>query len=222
MEWWLLSFFKIVIINLILSGDNALVIAMASRNLPKHLRNKAVFWGSFAAVALRIGLTIIALQLLKIPFLTAFGSILLLWIAVKLINSSEDHEKIKGGQTIHNVVMTIIVADFVMSIDNVIAIAAVADGNLSLIILGILISIPFVVFGSQLVLSLIERIPIIIYLGSGILGFTAGEMLLKDQYMQQFFEPLLPTFTWILPFALAILVIVWGWTLKKRSLHAHF
>lgn len=222
MEWWFVAFIKILIINLILSGDNAIVIAMASRNLPHKKRAAAVFWGASAAVILRILLTVVALQLLKIPFLTAIGALLLIWIAVKLVHSTEENKEIQAGNSLHNVVMTIIIADFVMSLDNVIAIAAVAEGNLPLIILGIVLSIPFIVWGSQLVLTLIEKFPALIYIGAGILGFTAGEMLLKDQSSAKLIHVLIPSSTWLVPILLAVLVVIMGWTLKRRTMNHSF
>lgn len=222
MEWWLFAFVKIMIINLILSGDNAIIIAMASRNLPIKKRNFAVFWGVLVAVVLRILLTILALQLLQIPYLTAVGALLLIWIALKLVHTSEDKQEIQAGHSLYNVVMTIILADFIMSLDNVIAVAAVADGNLPLIIIGVLLSIPFIVWGSRFVLALIEKFPSVIYIGAGILGFTAGEMLLKDQTTSKLIHLAIPSLSWTVPILLAVFVVLWGWSSKRKAVNYFF
>jgi YjbE family integral membrane protein len=211
MEWWMIAFFKILLINIILSGDNAIVIAMASRNLPDHKRKKAIFWGSFGAIALRILLTLVAIFLLKVPFLSAIGSILLLWIAIKLMISSEEHSDIKGSQNMSNVVMTIILADFIMSLDNVIAITAVAQGELLLIIIGLILSIPLIIWGSSVILSTLEKYPSIVYIGAGILGFTAGEMFLKDKIILEILVHANEMIKHIIPIGMALCVVIIGW-----------
>jgi len=205
-----------MIINLILSGDNAIVIAMASKNLPEKQRKMAIFWGAFGAVFLRILLTLVAIYLLQIPFLTAIGAVLLLWIAVKLIVDEEDHSTIKAHSHLGSVVMTIVVADFVMSLDNVIAITAVAEGEILLISIGLILSIPLIIWGSSIILSLIHKFPFLIYLGSAILGFTAGEMLLNDQEVLSLFEDL-QTFLHLLPYLAAFLVVLIGWGLNQAK-----
>lgn len=210
MEWWIIAFLKIVLINIILSGDNAIVIAMASRNLPEKKRSIAIFWGAFGAVGLRVVLTLVAIQLLKIPFLTAVGALLLVWIAIKLITNEEDHSSIHASSNLKSVVLTIIIADFVMSLDNVIAIAAVAEGSLPLIFLGLLLSIPIIIWGSGIILRLLEKFPTIIYLGAAILGFTAGEMFLTDKKV---WSLLVHTgeLQWGIPISTAIGVVLMGW-----------
>lgn len=210
MEWSIIAFIKIILINIILSGDNAIVIAMASRNLPEKKRKIAIFWGAFGAVGLRILLTLIAIQLLRIPFLTAVGALLLVWIAIKLITNADDHSTIQSSSSLKSVVMTIIIADFVMSLDNVIAIAAVAEGSLSLIILGLLLSIPIIVWGSGIVLRFLQRFPTFIYLGAAILGFTAGEMFMTDHKV---WSNLIHSveLKWGIPIATAIGVVFLGW-----------
>lgn len=210
---WIWLFAQIMLINIVLSGDNAVVIALASKNLPKEQRSKAVWWGAFGAVALRILLTLIAVQLLEVPYIQAFGALLLLWIAVKLLTDDENEPKVKEAPTLGKAIWTIIVADFVMSLDNVLAIAAKADGNTTVIILGIALSIPLIVGGSTLVMKLLHRYPVLVYLGAAVLGLTAGEMLLSDQSTGTFLSSKLPE--QVIPLFGGILVITAG--LLKRA-----
>ncbi|MBD2870153.1 TerC family protein [Paenibacillus arenilitoris] len=180
----LLIFIQIVLINVLLSGDNAIVIAMASSHLPPEQRKRAVRWGALAAVALRCLLTVAAVTLLKIPFLQAAGALLLFYIALKLLADARgghsERQSVKKAGTIGQAVWTIVVADFVMSLDNVLAIAAVAEGDLILILLGIAISIPMIIWGSQLLGSLLNRFPALSYIGAALLAYAAGEMLMHD------------------------------------------
>lgn len=181
-----LIFLQIVLINVLLSGDNAIVIAMASQHLPAKQRQRAIWWGAFAAVALRCLLTVVALQLLQVPFLQAAGALLLLYIAVQLLQSSgggHDDPRVKRATTLGHAIWTIVTADFIMSLDNVLAIAAVADGDLVLVLLGIALSIPMIVWGSQLLGNLIRKMPALGYIGSALLAYAAGEMLMKDPGM---------------------------------------
>ena len=171
---------KIIGVNLILSGDNAVVIALAARSLPARQQKAAVLWGSGAAVVMRIILTIFAVALLTLPWLKLVGSLLLFWIGVKLLIPEEESEDIDASDNLIAAIKTILIADLVMSIDNVIAVAAAAQGSLTLLILGLAISIPLVIFGSTLLLHLMERWPVIITIGGGLLGFVAGEMLVTD------------------------------------------
>lgn len=210
MEWWLIALFKIFIINLVLSGDNAIVIALASRHLPENKRKIAIFWGAFGAIALRVILIIVAIQLLQIPYLMGVGAVLLLWIALKLLAEQQEEKHVAAPKHIGKVVMTIILADFVMSLDNVIAIAAVAKGDLFLITLGLIISIPIIIWGSTLFLKVIDRFPIFIYIGSAILGFTAGEMLLEDRMVSAVILNVWTYPEWLIPTTLAFAVIVLG------------
>ncbi|WP_274651883.1 TerC family protein [Paenibacillus humicola] len=181
----LLVFIEIVFINVLLSGDNAVVIALASQQLPPKQRKKAVWWGAGVAVGLRCLLTVAAITLLKIPFLQAVGAVLLFLIAVKLVTDAASH---RGGEshqvgrvsTLAGAVRTIVAADFIMSLDNVLAIAAVAEGEPILMLLGIALSIPMIIWGSQLLGSLLHRFPSFAYLGGGLLGYAAGEMLAHD------------------------------------------
>ena len=171
---------KIIGVNLILSGDNAVVIALAARSLPPKQQTAAVLWGSGAAVVMRIILTIFAVALLTLPWLKLVGCLLLFWIGVKLLIPEEGSEDINASDNLIAAIKTILIADLVMSIDNVIAVAAAAQGSLTLLILGLAISIPLVIFGSTLLLHLMERWPVIITIGGGLLGFVAGEMLVTD------------------------------------------
>ncbi|CAN7441509.1 TerC family protein [Paenibacillus sp. LjRoot153] len=179
----LLLFLQIMLINIVLSGDNAVVIALASKNLPLEQRKLAIWWGAFGAIALRLILTLVAVSLLSIPFIQAGGSILLLWIAIKLLTDEDGHSNVKEASTLGKAIWTIIVADFVMSLDNVLAIAAKGNGNNTVIILGIGLSIPIIIWGSTLVMNLLQKYPILVFIGAGILGYTAGEMFVKDEKM---------------------------------------
>jgi YjbE family integral membrane protein len=171
---------KIIGVNIILSGDNAVVIALAARSLPAKQQKMAVIWGSGAAVVMRIILTIFAVALLTLPWLKLVGSLLLFWIGVKLLIPEDGDENIDASDNMISAIKTILIADLVMSVDNVIAVAAAAQGSMTLLILGLAISIPLVIFGSTLLLHLMERWPVIITVGGGLLGFVAGEMLVTD------------------------------------------
>lgn len=165
-----------------LGGDNAVVIALASRRLPEKQRNKAIFWGVFGAIALRVVLIFFALQLLKIPYLKIVGGVLLLWIGVKLLmpDHKGDGHQIDASTHLLGAIKTIVVADAVMSLDNVIAIAAAAKDSLVLVIFGLVVSVPIIVWGSKLVLALMDRFPIVIVGGAALLGWVAGNMMAHD------------------------------------------
>jgi YjbE family integral membrane protein len=186
MEWlhstdfWI-GLLKIVWINIILSGDNAVVIALAARSLPAKQQKKAVFFGSGAAVVLRIALTVVAAKLLAMSFLQIVGGLLLLWIGVQLLIDEEGGEQeANGSGSLMAAVRTILIADLVMSLDNVIAVAAAAKGDMVLLILGLAISIPLVIFGSTLMIRLMERFPVIIVLGAALIGWVGGETIASD------------------------------------------
>ena len=171
---------KIIWINIVLSGDNAVVIALAARSLPPRQQRLAVAWGSGAAVAMRIVLTLFAVALLQLPYLKMIGAVLLLWIGVQLLLPEEGDENIDGHENLLAAIKTILIADLVMSLDNVIAVAAAAGDSITLLILGLGISIPLVIFGSTLLMKVMERFPIIITAGGALLGFVAGEMAVSD------------------------------------------
>ena len=179
-DFWI-GLLKIIWINIILSGDNAVVIALAARTLPPHQQRKAVFFGSGAAVVLRILLTVVAAKLLALPYLQIVGGLLLLWIGVQLLGDEDQGEdEAKEHGTLMAAVRTILIADLVMSLDNVIAVAAAAKGSMLLLILGLAISIPLVIFGSTLIIKLMERFPIIVVLGAALIGWVGGETIASD------------------------------------------
>ncbi|WP_139657742.1 TerC family protein [Pseudomonas shirazica] len=176
---------QIVAIDILLGGDNAVIIALACRNLPLQLRNKAILAGVAGAILLRIVLLFFAIQLLSLPGLKIIGAALLLWIGIKLLKPEDDnHNAINGGVSFVAAIKTIIIADAVMSLDNVLALAGAAGGDLMLVFLGVLISIPIIVWGSQLVLALMDKFPQVIILGAGLLGWISGGMLVSDIWLQ--------------------------------------
>jgi YjbE family integral membrane protein len=181
---------KIIGVNVILSGDNAVVIALAARSLPKTQQKQAVFWGAGAAIVLRIILTLFAVALLTLPWLKIVGSLLLFWIGIKLLIPEEGDDEIEASDQLLAAIKTILVADLVMSLDNVIAVAAAAGGSVVLLILGLAISIPLVIFGATLLIKLMERFPVIITIGAGLIGWVAGEMLVADSALEGWFTGL--------------------------------
>lgn len=210
---------EILLINVVLSGDNAVVIALACRNLEERHRNKAIFFGTFGAVFLRVVLTFVAVYLLKIPFLNFVGGLMLLWIAISLLKGEED-EDIEANSSLSAAIKTIIIADLVMSLDNIVAVAGAANGNMMLVIIGLIISVPLIIWGSQLLMKIMTRFPIIIIIGAALLGYTAGEMILKDKAVGQFLEKLQFDLHLILPIALAIVVVIVGkWSGRRRTAH---
>ena len=178
-EFWV-GLAKIIGVNIILSGDNAVVIALAARSLPPKQQTQAIIWGSGAAIVMRIVLTLFAVALLTLPWLKIIGSLLLFWIGVKLLVPEDDDAEIEASDQLLSAIKTILIADLVMSLDNVIAVAAAAGGSLLLLILGLAISIPLVIFGATLLLKLMERFPVIITIGGALIGWVAGEMLVTD------------------------------------------
>ena len=210
---------QIMLVNIVLSGDNAVVIALAARSLPEAQRKQAVVWGSVAAIVMRVILTIVALEMLKLPYLKLIGSGLLFWIALKLLTPEEaDGDGIENHNTLAGAIRTILIADLVMSLDNVLAVAAAAKGDNLLLMLGLGISIPLVIFGSTVILRLMDRFPIIITVGAAILGYVAGEMLVTEPALAGY--PLLQEGGWLhgaLPLVSAGLVIVLGKWLFARE-----
>lgn len=178
---------KIIGVNVILSGDNAVVIALAARSLPHQQQKQAVFWGAGAAIVLRVVLTLFAVALLALPWLKLVGSLLLFWIGVKLLIPEDDDADIAASDHLISAIKTILVADLVMSLDNVIAVAAAAGGSVVLLVLGLAISIPLVIFGATMLIKLMERYPVIITVGAGLIGWVAGEMLVADAALQGLF-----------------------------------
>lgn len=178
-EFWI-ALSQIILINIVLSGDNAVVIAMASRSLTPSQQKKAILFGSVGAIVLRIVLTFFAVYLLTLPYLKLAGAALLLWIGVSLLTSDDGDEHLEGHSNLFAAIKTIVVADLVMSLDNVVGVAAAAKGNVALLVFGLVISIPLIIFGSAVILKLMTRFPVIITLGAGLLGWVAGEMAMTD------------------------------------------
>jgi YjbE family integral membrane protein len=216
---------KIVWVNILLSGDNAVVIALASRNLPDGQRRKAILGGSAAAIILRVVLTIFAVSLLQFPYLKIVGALLLFWIGVQLLVPEDEHEGgIKAADQLWGAIRTILIADLVMSLDNVIAVAAAANSGpeasrLLLLIIGLGLSIPLIIFGSTLLLTVMERFPVIITLGAALLGFVAGEMLTGDSAVSEFFHHYGRALTLSLELGGAIAVVLVGRWLAGRRKH---
>jgi len=187
---FLVALLQIIIIDLVVSGDNAMVIALASRRLPDEQRKKAILWGTFGAVALRIIMTVVAVYLLKVPFLQAVGGLFLLWVAVKLLvdNAGDEELNIKEGKTFGQAIRTIIMADLILSMDNIFAVAGAADGHIWLVLIGLAISIPVIIWGSSVILQLINRFPVLVYVGAGVLGWTSGSMIAHDKLIAPYMD----------------------------------
>ena len=221
LPWWS-ALLAIVLIDLVLAGDNAIVIALAARKLPPHLQKKAILWGTVGAIVVRSLMTFAVVWLLQIPGLMLVGGLGLFWIAYKLISgeSDEQHEDV-GAVTFWGAMKTIVVADALMGIDNVLGVAGAASGSFELVAIGLLISIPIVVFGSQVVLKMVERWPVIIVLGGAVLAFTAAQMVVNEPLL----DPLIDGGTWAhdmakwsvhVVFIAAIGLISW-WQHKRQN-----
>jgi len=208
---FLLALLEVIMVNIVLSGDNAVVIALAARKLPPKQQRLAILFGSGGAIVLRVALTIGAVELLRIPFLQFAGALLLIWIAVKLlIEDDAGEESHHAHEGLLGAVKTILIADVVMSLDNTLAIAGVAKGSWTVLIFGLVVSVPLIVFGSTLIMKMIERFPVIVYIGAGLIAYTAGEMVDSDAAVQ----PYLPHVfhgTIYLGLLLAVGVIAYGW-----------
>ena len=211
--------FKIIVIDLLLSGDNAVVIALACRNLPLEQRKQGILYGVVGAIVLRVVLTFFAVSLFSLPYLKLLGALLLVWIGIKLIQPEEEEHgegNIKADTHLWGAVKTIIIADFVMSLDNVLGVAGAANGNVTLLIFGLLVSIPLIAWSSQLVLKLIDRFPFIIYAGGALLGYVAGEMLAGEALFKALLEAQ-HVLHWLIPAVCALLVLVVGKWLAVRK-----
>ena len=215
-EFWI-GLMKIVWINIILSGDNAVVIALAARGLPALQQRQAVLFGSGAAVVLRIALTVVAVKLLTMPYLQIVGGLLLLYIGVQLLSDQDGHaDEAKTNGSLLAAIRTILVADLVMSLDNVIGVAAAAHGSMLLLVLGLAISIPMVVFGSTMMIRLMERYPVVVTLGAALIGWVGGETMANDTIL----APLMQDQHWLHqagPVLGAALVLGLGYWLQKRG-----
>jgi YjbE family integral membrane protein len=207
-DFWV-AVFQIIVVNIVLSGDNAVVIALACRNLPERLRRPGVFWGVGGAIILRVVLTFFAITLLTLKYVKLAGAVLLLWIGVKLILPQDEgggHE-VKAASNVLSAVRTIVVADLVMSLDNVIAVAAAARGSLVLLIFGLAVSIPLMVWASQLIMKLMDRFPVIITLGGALLGWIALGMAITDPVIEPRLQPYHSWLDWVAPAAGALFVV---------------
>ena len=215
---FLIAVAQIIMIDILLGGDNAVVIALACRRLPEAQRAKGIFWGVVGAIAVRIVLIFFALQLLALPYLKLVGAALLLWIGVKLLLPEEDdaHEGMAASESLWGAVRTVIVADVVMSLDNVIAVAGAAHGDITLVVFGILVSVPIIVWGSRFVLKLMDRFPAVITLGGALLGWIAGGMAVSDSAVAGYFGELPGWLKYACGAAGAVLVVAVGKWLAHR------
>ena len=219
-DFWI-GLVKIIWINIILSGDNAVVIALAARSLPPAQQKQAVMFGSGAAVVLRIILTVVAAKLLELSFLQIIGGCLLLWIGLQLLTGEEEDEgDAKGHSSMLVAIRTILIAALVMSLDNVIAVAATAQGNMVLLILGLAISIPMVIFGSTLMIKLMERFPVIVTLGAALIGWVGGETIVNDRLLHDYAIGH-PWLHYVAAAAGAVLVVGVGKLLQARNSDKH-
>ena len=218
---------QIIMIDILLGGDNAVVIALACRRLDPAKRRLGILWGTAGAIILRVILIFFALTLLAIPYLKIVGALLLLWIGIKLLipEPEDEHGTIEGSDKLWAAVRTVIIADFVMSLDNVIAIAGAAEAaggghQMPLVIFGLLVSVPIIVWGSQLVIKLMDRFPIVITLGGMLLGWIAGSMMVTDPALASFVAPHMSWLGYVAPIAGALIVLAWGrWRASRVVVH---
>jgi len=191
MDFFSADFFSallaVVVIDLVLAGDNAILIGLAARNLPKNRQKQVILWGMVGAIIVRSVATVLVVYLLRIPGLLLAGGLILIWIAYKLLTEQEEEEDVKASTSVWGAVRTIIIADIVMGLDNVLAVAGAAHGDIVLVIIGLLISVPIVIWGSTVVLKLIERYPFIIYIGAGVLAWTAAGMITDEPLLEALF-----------------------------------
>lgn len=223
MDYFSLAFLtavlQIIAIDILLGGDNAVVIALACRKLPESQRNKGIAWGVAGAIGLRVILIFFALQLLALPFLKVVGAVLLLWIGVKLLQPEDDdgHANVEGATTLAGAIKTIVIADAVMSLDNVIAVAGAAKGDMGLVVFGIVISIPIIVWGSKFVLKLMDRFPVVITLGAALLGWIGGDMFVTDVFVKPYLSDMPSWFHYVTAACGAALVVAVGKLLAARK-----
>jgi YjbE family integral membrane protein len=212
---WFSALLSIILIDLVLAGDNAIVIGMAARNVPKNNQKKVILWGTAGAIAIRIVSTIAVVWLLKIPGLLLAGGLLLLWIAYKLLVDEKEHE-IEAKNSVFAAIRTIVIADAVMGIDNVLAVAGAAHGSIDLVIIGLLVSVPIVVWGSTLFITLVNRFPVIIFAGAGVLAFTAVKMIMNEPFLKPLVEDL-SWGKWVLALVVVAVILVIGKRKKGKS-----
>ena len=209
----------IIVIDLVLAGDNAIVIAMAARNLPANLQKKAIVWGAVGAIAVRSAMTLVVVYLLKIPGLMLIGGLLLVWIAYRLLNSSEGvDEHGQASTTFWGAMKTIVIADAVMGLDNVLAVAGASHGSYVLVVLGLLISIPIVIWGSTQILKLVERFPSVIYLGAAVLAWTAAKMMISEPFSKEWLSTQNPVLEYVIQVLVVLGVLTSGFIRSRRAL----
>ncbi len=209
----------IIVIDLVLAGDNAIVIAMAARNLPAHLQKKAIIWGAVGAIAVRSAMTLLVVYLLKIPGLMLIGGLLLVWIAYRLLNpEQENDEHGQASTTFWGAMKTIVIADAIMGLDNVLAVAGASHGSYVLVVLGLLISIPVVIWGSTQILKLVERYPSVTYLGAGVLAWTAAKMIVSEPISQEWLASQSPALEYVIQVVAVLGVLTSGFIRGRRAL----
>lgn len=213
---WLLGLLKVLWVNIILSGDNAVVIAMAARQLHGGQRNKAIVWGAAGAVVLRLIFAAVITVLTGIPFLLAAGGVLLLWIAWKLVQEEPDEEGIEAGQSVWEAVRIIILADAVMSLDNVIALVIASNEDFVLLTIGLVTTIPLVIFGATLLATVLERFPILVYAGAGLLAYLSVETFFKDVALHHYLAPY-ENIEWLIGLSAGVIFIVVAWLWARRN-----
>lgn len=218
---WFVALGSILLLDLLLSGDNAIIIALACKDLPGEQRKKAIFWGCAGAIILRVTLTLMAARLLEIPYLQFIGGIALIWIAVKLLAKNPKEVHCDNSSSLSSAVKTILFADLIMSLDNVLSLAAVAQtvphGKYSLLIIGLMASIPLVIWGSQIFMKMMDKYPVIIYIGAGILGYAAAEMIVADKII----GPMLHHYALYIQIVLVAAVLALGHFLRNQQKNPH-
>lgn len=221
---WFSALLAIILIDLVLAGDNAIVIALAARNLPPHLQKKAIMWGTVGAIVVRSAMTVVVVWLLQVPGLLLIGGLGLLWIAYRLLaDTGEDEHGGPVATTFIGAMKTIVVADALMGIDNVLGVAGAAQGDFGLVIIGLLISVPIVVFGSKIVLKMVERFPIIIKIGAAVLAFTAAKMVISEKLLDGIYgsagsiDTMQSAARWATYAAAIAGVLLAGWWVEKRQ-----
>ncbi|TFH06884.1 MAG: TerC family protein [Nitrosomonadales bacterium] len=218
-QFWV-AVLQIIAIDIVLGGDNAVVIALACRRLPQKQRNQGIFWGVFGAIALRVILVSFALTLLAISFLKIIGALLLIWIGVKLLQPEPENggHEINASTTLLGAIKTIIIADAIMSVDNVIAIAGAAKDSIGLVVFGLLVSVPIIVWSSKFVMKLMDRFPIVITIGAGLLGWIAGDMAITDTVTREWVNVNASFLHWLSPVCGVLVIIMIGKWLAARAL----
>lgn len=213
----LMAIGSIILLDIVLGGDNAVVIAMASRDLPLSIRKKAIYVGTAGALIIRLLMTFLAVWLLTVPFLQAIGGLVLIPIAYKLLKPAEEEKEISSCENFWTAIKTIVVADVAMGIDNVLAVAGVANGHFGLVVIGLLISVPIIVWGSQLIGALMEKYPALIFAGAGILAWTAGSMIIHDKRVGGYISNLTGGLESLVPALLTLSILVLGYRAQKAN-----